>query len=185
MSAAMHTDSPGTSSLRTGDAGAAAPYPRQEAAPAGDRADTPRREEDGRQRLHDRRPLSPASTDDIADDWQAAILRGARFYTGQACGRCGGRVRYTVSRECQACAREKARRRQRQIAPQLPIARPARPARPPSIERETRNPTTKRACLCCRQTFLSEGPHNRLCGYCRRQNDGTAETYSIAGARAR
>lgn len=31
-------------------------------------------------------------------------------------------------------------------------ARPVRRARP---------------CMCCRQPFMSEGPHNRLCGRCR------------------
>ncbi len=30
----------------------------------------------------------------------------------------------------------------------------------------------ERACLCCRQPFISQGPHNRLCDRCRRQDDG-------------
>ena len=25
----------------------------------------------------------------------------------------------------------------------------------------------ERPCMCCQQTFMSEGPHNRLCGRCR------------------
>lgn len=25
----------------------------------------------------------------------------------------------------------------------------------------------ERACMCCRAKFLSDGPHNRLCGKCR------------------
>ncbi len=24
-----------------------------------------------------------------------------------------------------------------------------------------------RPCMCCQQIFVSEGPHNRLCGHCR------------------
>lgn len=32
-----------------------------------------------------------------------------------------------------------------------------------------RRKKAKRACLCCRETFMSEGPHNRLCDRCRRQ----------------
>lgn len=30
--------------------------------------------------------------------------------------------------------------------------------------------SSKRKCLCCGRTFPSEGPHNRLCGSCRRQS---------------
>jgi hypothetical protein len=29
----------------------------------------------------------------------------------------------------------------------------------------------RRPCLCCRDPFLSAGPHNRLCTKCRGQND--------------
>lgn len=31
---------------------------------------------------------------------------------------------------------------------------------------------TPRACLCCGDTFASEGPHNRMCNACRRQTEG-------------
>lgn len=31
---------------------------------------------------------------------------------------------------------------------------------------------TPRPCMCCRQTFESEGIHNRLCGNCRGKNVG-------------
>lgn len=30
--------------------------------------------------------------------------------------------------------------------------------------------STRRPCMCCRQRFDSEGPHNRLCGRCRYYN---------------
>lgn len=33
---------------------------------------------------------------------------------------------------------------------------------------EERRKTKKRPCMHCRQTFKSEGPHNRLCNTCRR-----------------
>lgn len=29
-----------------------------------------------------------------------------------------------------------------------------------------------RACLCCGHRFISEGPHNRLCGSCRTRGGG-------------
>jgi uncharacterized paraquat-inducible protein A len=35
------------------------------------------------------------------------------------------------------------------------------------IETLTRARTTTRACMCCRNPFTSDGPHNRLCGRCR------------------
>ena len=41
---------------------------------------------------------------------------------------------------------------------------------PRSANREQR---TERRCLQCRKPFLSEGPHNRLCDYCRK---GSAHT---------
>ena len=44
-----------------------------------------------------------------------------------------------------------------------PLARPrARPS-----QHKIRN------CLCCKQRFRSEGPHNRLCAKCRRLDAGT------------
>ncbi len=30
---------------------------------------------------------------------------------------------------------------------------------------------TKRPCMCCQRPFISEGKHNRLCGYCKRQTN--------------
>lgn len=33
----------------------------------------------------------------------------------------------------------------------------------------TAKPTTKRACMCCRRSFKSEGNHNRLCYICRQE----------------
>jgi len=36
------------------------------------------------------------------------------------------------------------------------------------VQRYVNRPRTiERACLRCSKTFDSEGPHNRLCGYCR------------------
>jgi hypothetical protein len=37
------------------------------------------------------------------------------------------------------------------------------------LEREAAMPTKRRACLCCRATFDSQGPHNRLCKSCRQR----------------
>jgi rRNA maturation endonuclease Nob1 len=34
------------------------------------------------------------------------------------------------------------------------------------------NRTHTRACLCCEKPFPSEGPHNRLCQYCRQKEPG-------------
>ena len=36
-----------------------------------------------------------------------------------------------------------------------------------SLERRLAGTLRDRACLCCRTTFESEGPHNRLCSRCR------------------
>lgn len=33
--------------------------------------------------------------------------------------------------------------------------------------RQPRYNKTPRPCMCCKNTFLSEGPHNRLCKNCR------------------
>lgn len=38
------------------------------------------------------------------------------------------------------------------------------------LERQVRQ--RRRACLCCSASFLSDGPHNRLCNSCRRQDTG-------------
>lgn len=39
------------------------------------------------------------------------------------------------------------------------------------LEREDEAGKRQRPCLCCRATFESEGPHNRLCKDCRRRSD--------------
>lgn len=37
------------------------------------------------------------------------------------------------------------------------------------LEEEARRPRkSNRKCLCCKSDFLSDGPHNRLCNRCRR-----------------
>lgn len=36
--------------------------------------------------------------------------------------------------------------------------------------RNARPSKTQRRCLCCSKDFLSDGPHNRLCGSCRIKN---------------
>lgn len=37
------------------------------------------------------------------------------------------------------------------------------------MNREARR--RRRACICCRSPFLSDGPHNRMCNACRRGAD--------------
>ncbi len=37
---------------------------------------------------------------------------------------------------------------------------------------KNQKPKSLRACMCCRTEFLSEGPHNRLCGRCRTKDVG-------------
>lgn len=39
--------------------------------------------------------------------------------------------------------------------------------------------TVERSCMCCRQTFPSEGKHNRLCGNCRHKRN---DDFSIHGS---
>lgn len=41
-----------------------------------------------------------------------------------------------------------------------------------------------RPCLCCRESFDSEGPHNRMCGPCRLRGDDTV-SYSFINPRRR
>ncbi len=37
-----------------------------------------------------------------------------------------------------------------------------------TLAQQARRPgRRKRPCLCCKTPFMSEGPHNRLCGRCR------------------
>jgi hypothetical protein len=42
-----------------------------------------------------------------------------------------------------------------------------------------------RACLCCGQSFASEGIHNRLCNPCRTKSDPLANTSFAGGADGR
>jgi hypothetical protein len=42
-----------------------------------------------------------------------------------------------------------------------------------------------RACLCCGDTFDSEGPHNRMCNACRRQTEPHAGVVGTQGRRVR
>lgn len=37
-----------------------------------------------------------------------------------------------------------------------------------------------RACLCCRQVFVSAGAHNRLCDSCRGRDDNPFEPATVA-----
>lgn len=45
----------------------------------------------------------------------------------------------------------------------------------------------KRSCLCCTETFVSEGPHNRLCDPCRKRGsaEGQAASYSFGAMTGR
>lgn len=45
-----------------------------------------------------------------------------------------------------------------------------------NAELDRRRKRGPRACLCCGQTFVSEGFHNRLCGSCRQRSDGGSLT---------
>ena len=38
--------------------------------------------------------------------------------------------------------------------------------------------TTTRNCMCCGAEFDSQGPHNRLCSPCRKQDDGVT-SYAV------
>ena len=42
----------------------------------------------------------------------------------------------------------------------------------------------ERPCLCCGQSFLSEGPHNRMCSSCRLRGDDTM-SFSFINPRRR
>ncbi|MCG3177457.1 MAG: hypothetical protein MOGMAGMI_02431 [Candidatus Omnitrophica bacterium] len=50
------------------------------------------------------------------------------------------------------------------------------PEAPQEIKPHRRKGTTERACMCCGKPFLSEGPHNRLCGACRNRSAGPYDT---------
>lgn len=56
-----------------------------------------------------------------------------------------------------------------------------------AAERLTRAARVKtRACLCCRKSFESEGPHHRMCGTCRNdRSEGAQEVrpYVTRGSR--
>lgn len=45
-----------------------------------------------------------------------------------------------------------------------------------NAELDRRRKRGPRACMCCGQTFVSEGIHNRLCGPCRQRSDGGSLT---------
>jgi len=38
----------------------------------------------------------------------------------------------------------------------------------------------RRACMCCGKSFMSEGPHNRLCNACRQMGDD-GSPYTVVG----
>ena len=40
---------------------------------------------------------------------------------------------------------------------------------------------TERKCMCCRQPFLSEGIHNRLCKPCKEGETGDDDDFSVTG----
>jgi hypothetical protein len=40
---------------------------------------------------------------------------------------------------------------------------------------------TPRKCMCCRNTFMSEGPHNRLCKNCRHESTKLAALEAVCG----
>ena len=67
-----------------------------------------------------------------------------------------------------------------------PIRSPVPPAPPPAAPPAWR--VRDRSCMSCGRTFRSEGPHNRLCGKCRRgenapdgSGDYGVDTYPVAG----
>lgn len=45
-----------------------------------------------------------------------------------------------------------------------------------------RGPTVPRNCMCCERVFQSEGIHNRLCGDCRRRDEGIS-SHAVATGR--
>lgn len=109
----------------------------------------------------DRNPWTPA---------QLAQLREMRGRDGCSFGEIADAVNRTAN-SCQS------------KAVQLGIQLPARMRRTPEhVLADYRKPApaqTKkgtRPCLCCRQPFPSQGPHNRLCPGCRRGNDDTVFT---------
>ena len=44
-------------------------------------------------------------------------------------------------------------------------------------EADAKTARGSRACMCCRAEFMSEGKHNRLCDYCRRQGDALGDPH--------
>lgn len=59
----------------------------------------------------------------------------------------------------------------RQIGAQMGIAKTAVESWYTRQDRTERDPRQKRACMCCRQEFPSEGIHNRLCGRCKQERN--------------
>lgn len=47
------------------------------------------------------------------------------------------------------------------------------------LNREARS--RERRCMCCAATFLSEGPHNRMCDRCRRSETASASDSDAFG----
>ena len=59
----------------------------------------------------------------------------------------------------------------RQIGEKMGIAKTAVESWYTRQDRTERDPRRKRACMCCRQEFPSEGAHNRLCGRCKQDRN--------------
>lgn len=92
--------------------------------------------------------------------WSAAEIRRLRALaeqglTKQAIARRLGRAPSSVANKLVALGLALRRPRRQRQTPEPPT--PSMPGR------------SRRACLCCGAPFWSEGPHNRLCGECRRR----------------
>lgn len=46
-----------------------------------------------------------------------------------------------------------------------------------AMDRQVKEGARKRPCMCCRKTFSSAGPHNRLCLDCRRKDVSPYATF--------
>lgn len=49
----------------------------------------------------------------------------------------------------------------------------------PTVKPHRRKGSSERACMCCGKSFLSEGPHNRLCGACGRRSSSPYDTPAV------
>lgn len=93
--------------------------------------------------------------------WSAAEVRRLKALAAQGLGKVEiarrlGRSASSVAAKLDALGLSLRRARAgRQERPAPPV--PSTPGR------------SRRACLCCGAPFWSEGPHNRLCGECRRR----------------